>query len=370
MSPAHMSVGATETGPADPPLQGQYDRRRFLHLMTAGLGSTVLLSASGASGAFGAAEPFVLGRTVPNAENTGLERPTTLTSVGGPLTITRDNLEIRDVRFERFVSVQARNIKFRNCEFVGPPNPTFASGEQRLVNCQSVKCFRIMFDRCVFRPQTPHPTISTGAFGHHFVVHRCDFSRTADGVGTDHPSTLPSHVWVVGCYIHDLAYYSPWPYAADNRTHNDCIQLHPRGRRAVAIVGNNLQDFIDRSVSDYYRATFSAAGRLLSGYTYYGQGSWGSVGSCVMLGSGTGLMENIYIQRNWCNGGEWGINFGGATNERSCHVVGNRWGRSYAMGPDANMIKSAGLHLSDVSRNVWADNGEPRNRGSCCGTWP
>jgi hypothetical protein len=359
MSRAHMSVSAADTGAADP-RQSRYDRRRFLYLMTAGVGSTLLLGASGCQG------PFALGYTKPFAVHTGLQRPTTLTSVGGPLTLSLDNQVFKNVRFERLVSVAARNVTFRNCAFVGPPNPTYASGEQRLVNCQSAKCAGIVFDRCVFRPQMPHQTISTGVFGHDFVAHRCDISRMVDGVGVDHPSSLPANVLVAGCYIHDLVFYSPHPTQSDNRSHSDGSQSHPNGHRNITWVGNNIQAFIDTTIGDYEPPVFDGSGNLLSGYPYFGFGRWAL--SSIMLGADTNLIENVLIDRNWINGGHWAINCGNHLTASNFQVINNRWGRKFMNNAgtgndDTNWgIKKTGLTTGlTTSGNTYEDNGAPNN---------
>jgi hypothetical protein len=331
--PDHRS---TARGPAVP-AQSRYDRRRFLRLVGTAVGSTLLLGVKQCQ----SPAPFVVGGTRPTAANTGLEAATRSTSAGAPITFSASNQVITNVRFERFVRVTGRNVTFRNCEFVGPPGRPSAYSDLLNATAPGVSSLRLV--RCRFRPQTPSPHHDMCVRGHDFVLHRCDLSGTIDGVAVHaSPSTsttLAANVVIEGCYFHDWLYWCPCAATSDNRTHNDCIQLHhASGHRNVTIRGNTLLGFIDTRISSYRPPTF-ANGVQTGGYHFYGErdragrpARWTSA-SCIMLSPKGTQAGSVLIQSNWIDGSTnkisvpaWGS--GDRFLSPGFRVLGNRFGRN------------------------------------------
>jgi hypothetical protein len=356
-----LSVENTPEGRVHLRRRDKLDRRKFLQLVGIGIGSTALLGLDGCE------DTFVLGETKPDATNTGLTGPTTTTSTGGNLTFSTNDEVIENVRFERRVSVAGKRITFRNCEFLGP-----ATGlSSNLVTCTNANCEDVLFERCTFRAQDISAAMGNAIMGHHYTARRCDMSHVIDGAGCAAPSDGPGPVEVTieGCYIHDLAYLSPFPSQSDNVSHNDCIQLHSAGgHHGVRIFGNTLAGFVDPDVGDYHAPTFDASGNVLSGYgqapfiDWYAQGVRTAF-ACVQhspQGSGT-TINDVVIEKNWLDGGSLSISYGSWTSAAGGSALrDNRFGRGARDGRGVLGSKPAGLI---VSGNVMEDTAQPYDGG-------
>lgn len=303
---------------------------------------------------------FILGTTKPTSANTGLSSPTTST-VTGTVTFNVNDTIITNTRFEGFVNVTGKRITFINCHFVGPTS--FSPIDRGLVNCSNDNCEDILFERCHFEPTTPSPALD-GIFGHNFTALRCLFRGLEDAIGVHRAAGTAIDTFILGCYIDLLVYHCPNFSTSDNKSHNDCIQIHPLGHQGPGTIrGNTLVCRFDPAISDYSEPVFDGP-LLIDGYLYYPNGQWGF--SCIQFGSSTSAITNWTMTENWIDNGQYGINLGGALSAPGSSVTNNRWGRAFrntagTANDDTNWgIKPSGTTITTTG-NAYEDNEAAQN---------
>jgi hypothetical protein len=294
---------------------------------------------------------FVIGESKATPWNIGLLPISLTNSTGGTITYSGSNLLIENIKFLRRVIVTGQNITFKNCWFAGEANP--ATGNQLVLVWVRNTASNVLLEHCLFKPQTPNSEWGDGLFGHNFTVRYSRFMHTIDGIGVNHfTNGQPASATIEGNLISDLAFWSPYPSQPDNRTHNDCIQLH-NVIDGVTIRGNVLRASLAPHVGNW------------------APGEWGT--ASILNGATTSLFANTLIEKNWISGGITGINFGVKDTATNLDIVGNRWGRDFRNGPATYVQKSSNFHFTgtnSISGNVYEDDGTAANQGACCGTWP
>jgi len=200
----------------------------------------------------------------PDATTTGVPHGTALTTVTAPIhggdtlggTATRAVYTCRvagatytGLRFPQLVQVAAPNVTFRNCSFVGVPDPGGSTAlllirDDRPANgpVPSATVTRCTFKPTV-RPRAGH--LFDAIRGSQVRVTACDISRCIDGVhifgSTQVGDPWAGHVTVEGCWVHDLTVApDPGQAATGGLSHNDAIQIV--GGSSIHVVGNDLGD--------------------------------------------------------------------------------------------------------------------------------
>lgn len=321
----------------------------------------------------------LLGETKPTTHNTGLLEPTSSISTGGNLTFATDDEVIENVRFERRVSVTAKRVTFRNCQFVGAP--TWALGSAvGLLQCTNDNVEDLLIEFCEIEPQT-HNVWLSGILGHGYTVRGSKIRGVTDALRVQRTTgALGNTIHAEGNLMEFLAYFCPNAEEAspttDNRSHNDAIQfVGSQSHIGSTVIGNTLRGNVDPAIGNAGQAVVWAgtpcASDRVSGFEYFDLGTWGF--SSIQFGtrSGTPVLQDILIDQNWIDGGEVGINGGtwsaGVTN---LAITRNRWGRDFypvALGLCGGHSGAGGPLVGSLSSsatttgNVFEDNGDPYN---------
>lgn len=235
---------------------------------------------------------FKLGTTMPTAENTGLVAPLTQRRPGERIYADTPGEVFRDMEIGEIV-VRAPGVRIHNCLFTGVAGITTSRG---MVDATNANCSDLKVTFCEFdNSRVEASWWYTAIMGHDFEVIRCHMHHVNDGVGIFN-SRNPlawTNTAVLGCYIHDLAYWHPSPTHSDNRTHNECIQ-HQGGGRDL-IVGNRLIANPSAKVGNGTDPTANP---------YAVIGSHGSVtGQTIGITPNVRPAEQITIVGNWLTAG-------------------------------------------------------------------
>lgn len=235
---------------------------------------------------------FVFGTTEPTAENTGLVAPLKVRRPGERIYADTPGEVFRDMEIGEIV-VRAPGVRIHNCLFTGVPGITTSRG---MVDATNLNCSDLVVTHCEFdNSRVEASWWYTAIMGHDFWVIRCHMHDVNDGVGifNSRNATAWTNCVVLGCYIHDLAYWSPSPTHSDNRTHNDCIQ-HQGGGKDL-IVGNKLIANPSTKVGN---------GTEITANPYANVGPQGSVtGQAIGITPNVRDAQQILIMGNWLNYG-------------------------------------------------------------------
>lgn len=187
-----------------------------------------------------------------------------LTTIGSTTTTTAYSVTnatpviIENRKFLGRVVITGQNYIFRNCWFAW--NGAGTTAHSALVYMANYNVENIVFEDCLFEPDTPSPAAAMCIQGHGFIAKRCVFRRTEDGIDPVCSSTTNAagatiyktdwNIRVIGSWIGDLAFWSPDPTRApaDNESHNDCIQ--PNGGHDVWWQGCVIRGYYDPAVGN------------------------------------------------------------------------------------------------------------------------
>lgn len=305
-----------------------------------------------------AAQDFILGQTKPMASNTGLNvshiSVGSLTTVSTNATHATNGAVYEDIRFTGYVNITGKNITYRNCWF----NATAIAGGTGLVRALDPNVENILFENCLFLPST-YASNATDALdncimGHDFTLYRCDLSGGIDLVGVYSGvslSTPAANVNVLGCYMHDMVYYSPDAGHSDNQTHNDGLQFHG-GARDFLMRGTNLSAMINPLYGQASDPSVDGGGNHLSGNTLY---PWLVAMSCFMLSpvNTTAGVSNFVVDQNWLGGGMCVFNWP-RTDGVGIAITNNRWTRGSYLGDDFTVLMQAGQSAT-ITGNYYED---------------
>lgn len=302
---------------------------------------------------------FALGKTKPTANNTGLRVAGTnvanMSTVSSNITHATDGATYQNTRFTGYVNVTGKNITYRNCWFNAPA----ATAASALVRCLNANVQNATFENCLFKPSTYEldPSIALGncIMGHDYTLYRCDLSGGIDLVGVYsgvNLSTPAANVNILGCYMHDMVYYSPDPSHADNQSHCDGVQVHGgavdflmQGTSLSAMIDPNYGQASDPPVDD-------GNGNHLSGNKQY---PWLVGMSAFMLSpvNTTAGVANFVIDQNWLGGGIVVINWP-RSDGTGIAITNNRWTRGTYLGDDFTVLMQAG-QAATITGNYYED---------------
>jgi hypothetical protein len=281
---------------------------------------------------------FVLGSSRPHAGNTGHDPALVTALIRGTHRYRTPNTTVSNTRFEGWVVVEAENVHFVNCEFVGPQSRARARypGWSGLVDCRSSGT---LFTLCTMKPTFPSYWMN-GINGSGFTAERCDISQSCDGV------SAKGDVILRGCYVHDLSFWdgltqqdgNGTDHASDKRfpgwSHNDCVQVY--GGSGNRVEGCNLRGYFSTEVGTpgtamtTGNADGSNAGRKFPRRNY---------AHCLFTSPINGAID-ITINRNWFEGGEIGWQASAAgmgfDTGNSFVLTGNRFGLDTEPGYTGN----------------------------------
>jgi hypothetical protein len=271
-------------------------------------------------------DSLVIGNYKPDASTTGYLPGTNFTStISNNITYSSANngQTITNTIFTGRVTVTGQNITFRNCWFRGNGGI--------MLNCNNDTVDNLLVEDCTFRPQTP-------------------------SIVGKNTSVIDVGVSILGCYAHDLAYYSPDPGHSDNQTHNDIIQVHYGGSNIV-IRGNTLRALLDPSIGDASKPSVDQNGQHISGNAQYPSLSHMAV---LMLAPEAVNITNLTVDKNYMDGGAVLINCAGRTSMTGFVVSNNKWGRNMRLGDTFTILAKAAQPIT-ITGNVYEDNGAAYN---------
>lgn len=272
---------------------------------------------------------FVLATTRPDATNTGALAGTTFQTYSGPANITTDGATFRDTLFPNKVSIQAKNVTIEGCKGTAVIDGLIHAGNSNVRN--------LLVRRTTLRPASGS-TVSIGIVGHDFTIERCDISGTVDGIRV-HNTSAPvgqSGVRIIGNYIHDLCYTTPYSGHSDNETHNDGIQIE--GGNGVEVIGNRIAAYGDPvygNIADNPRGP--------------------QVLSCIIVTPNVGDVHGLRIVGNWFEGAYVPINLSEKNRGPllDLFVQGNRWDGNKRLTWDVLMH---GTTKDANNMTLWTDN--------------
>ncbi len=248
----------------------------------------------------------------PGAHNTGPSDPSILQPVGG-MTITQDGAVIENVHVYGSVNIEANNVTLRN--FI-----IDAGGQPYGVRATADKHGIVIEDGELINVASAH------VYGGGYEARRLNMHESGgDGFKTTHD------VVIEACWVHHLG--------TAPGAHSDCNQTR-RGSNFI-FRGNFFDLPID--IGAPYKQN-----------------------ACWIIQTGEGPIDNVLIEDNWINGGNFSVYFenklpppgsnrpdyGDPTN---CRMNNNRFGRDYRYG-----VLRATSYVS-MSGNRWDDNGELMN---------
>ena len=291
-----------------------------------------------------AIDTFILGTTKPTSANTGLNvegiSPASLTTVNGNVTHAVNDTVYENIRFTGYVNVTGKRITYKNCWF----NASNLA-DTALVRCMNSNTEAIRFENCLFQPSgfgtNAENALENCIFGHDFILLRCELSGGIDLIGLYSGvalSTPARNIQVLGCYMHDMTYFSPDSGHADNQTHNDGFQIHG-GVHDFLLYGTRVDGTLNPSVGQASDPPVTVDGQHISGNKQY---PWLVSMSCFMLtpANTTAGVNNFVVDSNWLGGGIVVFNWSrsDATNVR---IVNNRWTRGSFYGDEFTILMKA-----------------------------
>jgi hypothetical protein len=252
----------------------------------------------------------------------------------GPSTINTANTTIADKIIDKVIDVRAAGFYSTNCTYIGPS--TVPTGQRFLISFDNAPTTgtRGIVEDCDFDPQVPALWV-TGFAGHHFRARRLRMKNTVDFFSARWPATPDgiTDFQIEHCYGSDHSYYSPDPTHADNKTHNDGVQVGGgdctgsfikgclfNGRRYSATAGSGNAPDRGTGTEDNGR---------------YAQGDLVGI-QYTTLGSGLG--NNLDVLQNWFYGYMRAISATGTNDD-----VGRWWGNRI---DDAQGERAGGGSLS------------------------
>ncbi|MCB9906271.1 MAG: LamG domain-containing protein [Planctomycetes bacterium] len=241
----------------------------------------------------------------PGPTNTGPTDPSILQTMGS-MTITQNGFVLQNARIYGTIDVQANNVTIRN--FIQD-----AGGQAYGIRCNNGNTGLVVEDGEIYNVASAH------IYGGGFSAYRLNLHES----GGDGFKTI-SNVLVEGCWVHHLG-------TADG-AHADCNQTRVGGN--LTFRGNYFDLPID--IGQPYKQN-----------------------ACWIVQTGEGAIDNVLIENNWLNGGNYSIfienkwttnnslpNYGDPTNVR---ILNNRFGRDFRFGP------LRATSYATISGNRWDD---------------
>jgi hypothetical protein len=228
----------------------------------------------------------------------------------------------------------------------------------------------IRFIDCTFKPANADH-LTHIILGHHFTATRCEFTGGVDGVDPVPEASLTARldVKLEGCWIHDLAYFSPdsahQSNPADNKTHNDCIQW--QGGAGLTLVGNRIEGFVSPTLGQAMNPSVDSGGSHISGnslypYLYHANGV-----APIRASTSYPVLGELTCLKNWFSGGAIGLNMAAAapggvgsfTTDDGSIIAENKFGWDFLSGTDY-IINKKSSQVFTVRDNVrWGGSHAP-----------
>jgi polygalacturonase len=274
----------------------------------------------------------------------------TLTRFDGSITAKAGQI-IEDLDIYGVIGVNVANVVIRNCRIRGDNNNT------PLIIAYGINCKNLLVEDCTIIPDNP----LRGPFGyeggdaitgHDFTIRRCNIQHTQDGIGVFNTNNRNGDMAVVieQNYIDNLSFHSPdlTRSAADNKTHNDVIQI--QGGHNIVVRGNNLRGFIDPSPAVSRMGSY--AGTLREHWC----------NAVMQTTQGVGTVGEVVIENNWIDGGGISLNISGVYANFG-RIWNNRFGTDHyyksASGLPTGTILLNSQTVVDVRGNVYDATDEP-----------
>ncbi len=308
-------------------------------------------------------DTFILGTTKPTALNTGLNvegiSAGSLTTVNGNVTHATNDIVYENMRFTGYVNVTGKRITYRNCWFNGSH-----LADTGLVRCSNANAEALRFENCLFEPSS-YGTLANQAlenciFGHDFTLSRCELSGGIDLIGLYSGvalSTPARNIQILGCYMHDLTYYSPDSGHGDNQTHNDGVQIHG-GVHDFLMFGTRIDATIDPTIGQASTPATTVDGQHTGGSRQY---PWLTAMSAFMLtpADTTAGVNNFVVDSSWLGGGAVVFNWS-RSDGTNVRISNNRWTRGTRLGDEFTILAKAAQPMT-ITGNYYEDTLAPWN---------
>ena len=231
----------------------------------------------------------------PGSANTGVPTGSAL-EASSATTVSRAGAVLEGLDVRGCLTITASDVTVRRSRIrCGSEYPVRVSGGARGVLLEDVEIDGMG------SPST------TAVGGDGFTVRRADIHDVGDGPRMGDNTVLEDS------WIHDLA--------AGGGSHNDGVQS--TGGRNIVIRNNRIENPDQQT-------------------------------SCVLIGADLGDIDNVLVEGNLLNGGNYTVYAGSDPGYRATNIriVGNRFGRDFVFGPKS--VSGSGITWSG---NVWADSG-------------
>ena len=308
-------------------------------------------------------EAFILGTTKPTSANTGLNvegiSVGSLTTVNGNVTHSTNDMTYENMRFTGYVNVTGKRITYRNCWFNGSP-----AADTALVRCINSNVEAIRFENCLFEPSSYATDADTALenciFGHDFILSRCELLGGIDIIGLYSGvalSTPARNIQILGCYMHDMTYFSPDSGHSDNQTHNDGVQVHG-GVHDFLMYGTRIDATINPAVGAASTPPTTVDGQHMGGNKQY---PWLTSMSAFMLtpANTTAGVNNFVVDNSWLGGGTVIFNWS-RSDGTNVRISNNRWTRGTKLGDDFTILMKV-AQPATITGNYYEDTLTPWN---------
>ena len=272
---------------------------------------------------------FGLGLVKPDSTNTGVPAGTTLTRHDGDQVITVAGTVIDGWEIYGNLQIHAANVVVRNTKVRGQQST--ATSDARLIDAVSGSCSNLLVEDCEVVADYPSLYL-TGVYGHDMTVRRTHIHGTVDGFGLM-TGTL-SNVLEANL-VEQLTYFSPDPTHADNKSHNDCIQIFSGAGHTI--VGNTLHSYLSTTAGTLGSSTVAPPS--------------GNQGLSCLLANAAGITGLVFTD-NWCEGGGIPVNLTGANL-----TAGSNIGTFYRNKFDGNPVYTSPMQTIQIKTGLTYDAG-------------
>ncbi len=259
---------------------------------------------------------------------------TVVSNGGAVLSFTTNNALYDSMDYACYVraSTNLTGVTWTRTRFRGD-NRTL-SGNTALLDFNSAGLSGLVAQDCTFQPDFPNLWID-GIIGHDYTATRCKVLNTVDGFGVYNinlSGNYASNVTIHGCFVDQLAYFTPDPNHGDNHTHNDCVQV--QAGTNITIYGNAFKGYLAPGIGQYASAGVSTSN------------------TCVIINRISGTSLDVTIDTNWLYGGGYTVNIAGTITGAVGSVTNNVLAHDNAFKATADMIIAPSVTFTAFSGNV------------------
>lgn len=301
---------------------------------------------------------FVLGTTKPTVANTGVGiiAPVPTTVLSGNQTFSTPGQLIENKVITGRVVITAANVTIRNC-IIAPQ--TIPSSATYIVTTAAATNARIEF--CDVSGKDAPSKLNTGIGPKNYTSYRNNVYTVCDGFGIFNNASgqTDANAFIQGSYAHDLLGITPDPSHADDRSHDDGVQV--QGGLNWVIEGSTIIGSEDPVNSNIVGSSHPTATGAAAAYAST---------SAIMLNSGVGAKPQGKLINNWLSRGAYTVN-GGATAGAVIEISGNRFGRDYYTYPlvlSEQLGTAWTVPLTGPTVNTYEDDGSPMVQSTTFGS--